>query len=52
MKKGRSLCESAFILIDSQALILKMVEIEAFLMKSKHQYLLSQLVERGCGAQC
>ena len=41
-KEKRLLCESIIILIDRRALILKMVEIEAFLMKPKHQCHLSQ----------
>ena len=38
-------CESVFILINWQTLIVKMVEWKAFLMKPKHQCHLSQLQE-------
>ena len=43
--------ESMFIQFDGQTLILKRVDREAFLIKPKHQYRLSQWVECGYGAQ-
>ena len=46
----RLLCESMFVPTEKQTLILKMVERDVFLMKSKHQYLLSQLGECVYGA--
>ena len=41
-KERRLLCESMFIPIERQTLILKMVERDVFLMKPKLQYHLSQ----------
>ena len=43
IKESRLLCESMFIQIDRQIVILKMVEKEAFLMKPRHQHNFSQL---------
>ena len=42
MKDRRLLCEFEFVQIDQQPLILKMIEREVFLMKSKDQYHLSE----------
>ena len=39
MKKGRLLCESMFVEIDEQTLILKIAEKDAFLKKPKHQFI-------------
>ena len=50
-KKKRLLCESMFVPIDRQTLILKMMEREAFFMKLKFQCQLSQWVERAYGTQ-
>ena len=41
-KERRLFCESMFILIEKQTLILKRIEREVFLIKPKHQHLLSQ----------
>ena len=51
MKWKEIICESVFIQIDKWILLLKMVEREIFLMKLKHQYLLSQWGEFVYGAQ-
>ena len=47
----RLLCDSVFILTDKRTLILKMVERDVFLLKSKLQYLLSQWGECVYGTQ-
>ena len=51
LKEKRLLCESAHVLIDERALILKMADREVFLMKPKHPYPLSRWWECIYGAQ-
>ena len=50
-KESRLLCESVFVPISKQILILKMVERRAFILKPKHQCHSSQWREWVCGAQ-